>query len=64
MTMLTDNSSYRPFLPVAFVQSELAFADEATCQEFLKGLGLILNADNTKVDCKQSQAVLSSSAAS
>ncbi|XP_028395086.1 leukocyte receptor cluster member 8 homolog [Dendronephthya gigantea] len=53
--------SYRPLLPVAFVQSELAFADEATCQEFLKGLGLILNADNTKLDCKLSQAVLSSS---
>jgi hypothetical protein len=57
-----DNYSYRPFLPVAFVQSELAFVDEATCQEFFKGLGLILTADNTKVDCKQSQAVLSAAA--
>jgi hypothetical protein len=64
MMLLIDNYSYRPFLPVAFIQSELAFVDDATCQEFLKGLGLALNADNTKVDCKQSQAILAASAAS
>jgi hypothetical protein len=64
MMLLIDNYSYRPFLPVAFIQSELAFVDDATCQEFLKGLGLVLNADNTKVDCKQSQAILAASAAS
>ena len=58
MMLLIDNYSYRPFLPVAFVQSELAFVDEAACREFLKGLGLIFTADNTKLDCKQSQAVI------
>lgn len=52
---------YRPFLPVAFVQSELAFADEQACQDFLKGLGLVLNDDLSKVDCKQSQSIVAES---
>ena len=52
---------YRPFLPVAFVHSELAFVDEQACQEFLKGLGLVLNDDLTQVDCKQSQSIVAAS---
>ena len=64
MMLLIDNSSYRPLLPVAFVQSELAFVDEVSCREFLKGLGLIFTADNAKLDCKQSQAVLATASAS
>lgn len=52
--------SFRPLLPVSYVQSELAFESEEECQLFLAPLSLAYaGADTTKIDCKQSLAVLS-----
>ncbi|XP_078064290.1 leukocyte receptor cluster member 8-like isoform X2 [Mustelus asterias] len=47
--------TYRPALPVSYVQSELAFDSEEECQVFLGSLALtFLKSDSTKIDCKQS----------
>ncbi|XP_078392458.1 leukocyte receptor cluster member 8 homolog [Cetorhinus maximus] len=47
--------TYRPALPVSYVQSELAFVNEEECQVFLAPLALtFLKSDSTKIDCKQS----------
>ncbi|XP_072422771.1 LOW QUALITY PROTEIN: leukocyte receptor cluster member 8 homolog [Chiloscyllium punctatum] len=47
--------TYRPALPVSYVQSELAFESEEECQGFLSSLALtFLGSDSTKIDCKQS----------
>ncbi|XP_025052585.1 leukocyte receptor cluster member 8 isoform X2 [Alligator sinensis] len=52
--------TFRPLLPVSYVQSELAFESEEECQLFLAPLSLAYaGADTTKIDCKQSLAVLS-----
>ncbi|XP_062891524.1 leukocyte receptor cluster member 8 homolog isoform X3 [Mobula hypostoma] len=47
--------TYRPVLPVSYVQSELAFDSESDCRQFLGSVALTyLGADTTKIDCKQS----------
>ncbi|XP_067882263.1 leukocyte receptor cluster member 8 homolog [Heterodontus francisci] len=47
--------TYRPALPVSYVQSELAFDSEEECQVFLGSLALTyLGCDSSKIDCKQS----------
>ncbi|XP_048477057.1 leukocyte receptor cluster member 8 homolog isoform X3 [Rhincodon typus] len=47
--------TYRPALPVSYVQSELAFESEEECQGFLSSLALtFLGSDSTKIDCKLS----------
>uniref|UniRef100_A0A8C3S6N8 Uncharacterized protein n=1 Tax=Chelydra serpentina TaxID=8475 RepID=A0A8C3S6N8_CHESE len=50
---------FRPVLPVSYVQSELAFEAEEECQLFLAALSLVyMGTDATKIDCRQSLAVL------
>ncbi|KAK3752196.1 hypothetical protein QZH41_019341 [Actinostola sp. cb2023] len=44
--------SYRPTLPVAFIQSELGFTDEEECNKFLLEIGATLTAQGAKVDCR------------
>ncbi|XP_003225917.1 leukocyte receptor cluster member 8 [Anolis carolinensis] len=51
--------TFRPVLPVSYVVSELAFESEEECQAFLAALSLVYTSpDATKIDCKQSLAVL------
>uniref|UniRef100_A0A8C5SQH9 Leukocyte receptor cluster member 8 n=1 Tax=Laticauda laticaudata TaxID=8630 RepID=A0A8C5SQH9_LATLA len=51
--------TFRPVLPVSYVVSELAFESEEECQAFLAALPLVYTSpDATKIDCKQSLAVL------
>ncbi|XP_018079994.1 leukocyte receptor cluster member 8 homolog isoform X2 [Xenopus laevis] len=51
--------TFRPLLPVSFVQSELAFANEEECQSFLAPLSLVYAGnDASQIDCKLSLAVL------
>ncbi|XP_063798892.1 leukocyte receptor cluster member 8 homolog isoform X2 [Pseudophryne corroboree] len=51
--------SYRPMLAVSYIQSELAFENEEECQSFLASLSLVFAGDDaSKIDCKQSLAVL------
>uniref|UniRef100_A0A8C3HTX9 Uncharacterized protein n=1 Tax=Chrysemys picta bellii TaxID=8478 RepID=A0A8C3HTX9_CHRPI len=51
--------SFRPVLPVSYVQSELAFEAADECQLFLAALSLVYTGtDTTKIDCRQSLAVL------
>lgn len=51
--------SFRPALPVSFVQGELAFEGEAACRAFLAPLGLgYMGPDNTSIDCRLSVAQL------
>lgn len=51
--------SFRPVLPVSYVQSELAFEAAEECQLFLAALSLVYtDTDATKIDCRQSLAVL------
>ncbi|XP_029441092.1 leukocyte receptor cluster member 8 isoform X2 [Rhinatrema bivittatum] len=50
--------TFRPALPVSYVQSELAFASEEECQSFLAALSLTYSDDASRIDCKQSLAVL------
>lgn len=46
-------------LPVSYVQSELAFEAAEECQLFLAALSLVYTGtDATKIDCRQSLAVL------
>ncbi|XP_071106677.1 leukocyte receptor cluster member 8 homolog isoform X2 [Haliotis cracherodii] len=52
--------SYRPLLPISFIKSELAFPDQEKVMEFLKEKGAVLNAESTKVDCKQSSTAVQS----
>nr|XP_033816587.1 leukocyte receptor cluster member 8 isoform X2 [Geotrypetes seraphini] len=50
--------TFRPALPVSYVQSELAFESEEECQSFLAALSLTYSDNASKIDCKQSLAVL------
>ncbi|EMP24645.1 Leukocyte receptor cluster member 8 like protein [Chelonia mydas] len=51
--------TFRPVLPVSYVQSELAFEAAEECQLFLAALSLVYtDTDATKIDCRQSLAVL------
>ncbi|XP_056397622.1 leukocyte receptor cluster member 8 isoform X2 [Hyla sarda] len=51
--------TFRPMLPVSYVQSELGFESEEECQSFLASLSLVYAGnDISKIDCKQSLAVL------
>jgi len=50
--MVFPVNSYRPTLPVAFIQSELGFTDEEDCKKFLAEVGATLTAQGAKVDCK------------
>ncbi|XP_044137577.1 leukocyte receptor cluster member 8 isoform X2 [Bufo gargarizans] len=51
--------TFRPVLPVSYVQSELAFESEEECQSFLASLSLVYAGnDASKIECKQSLAVL------
>ncbi|XP_068785316.1 leukocyte receptor cluster member 8 [Struthio camelus] len=51
--------TFRPGLPTSFVRAELAFESEESCQLFLAALSLSYTGpDATKIDCKQSLAVL------
>ncbi|XP_068097315.1 leukocyte receptor cluster member 8 [Hyperolius riggenbachi] len=52
--------TFRPVLPVSYIQSELAFESEEECQSFLASLSLVYAGnDDSKIDCKQSLTVLS-----
>lgn len=52
--------SFRPVLPVSFLQAELAFEGEAACRAFLEPLGLAYSGpDNASIDCRLSLAQLS-----
>lgn len=51
--------SFRPALPVSYLQAELAFEGEAACRAFLEPLGLSYTGpDNSSVDCRLSLAQL------
>ncbi|KAG8454019.1 hypothetical protein GDO86_000591 [Hymenochirus boettgeri] len=51
--------TFRPLLPVAYVQSELGFENEEECQSFLASLSLVYAGNDTsRIDCKLSLAVL------
>ncbi|XP_078511192.1 leukocyte receptor cluster member 8 isoform X1 [Lissotriton helveticus] len=51
--------TFRPVLPISYVQSELALESEEECQAFLAPLSLIYAGnDISKIDCKQSFVVL------
>ncbi|KAM4652444.1 leukocyte receptor cluster member 8 [Discoglossus pictus] len=51
--------TFRPVLPVSYVQSELALENEDECQSFLASLSLVYAGnDVSKIDCKLSLAVL------
>ncbi|KAM4704322.1 leukocyte receptor cluster member 8 [Rhinophrynus dorsalis] len=51
--------TFRPVLPVSYVQSELAFENEEECQSFLASLSLVYAGnDASKIDCKLSLVVL------
>ncbi|KAF5916957.1 hypothetical protein HPG69_013879, partial [Diceros bicornis minor] len=52
--------TFRPALPVSYLQAELAFEGEAACRAFLEPLGLAYTGpDNTSIDCRLSLAQLS-----
>lgn len=51
--------SFRPALPVSYLQAELAFEGEAACRAFLEPLGLAYTGpDSTSIDCRLSLAQL------
>uniref|UniRef100_A0A8C5QPE0 Leukocyte receptor cluster member 8 n=1 Tax=Leptobrachium leishanense TaxID=445787 RepID=A0A8C5QPE0_9ANUR len=51
--------TFRPVLPVSYVESELGFKSEEECQCFLASLSLVYAGnDDSKIDCKQSLAAL------
>eukprot|EP00057_Strongylocentrotus_purpuratus_P017518 XP_011671992.1 PREDICTED: leukocyte receptor cluster member 8 homolog [Strongylocentrotus purpuratus] len=57
--------SFRPMVSVEYVANSLAFDSNEECIEFLTELGtIVLNADRTKVDCKQSTTAMTAAAAS
>lgn len=52
--------SFRPVLPVSYLQAELALEGEAACRAFLEPLGLAYTGpDNSSIDCRLSLAQLS-----
>ncbi|XP_053481575.1 leukocyte receptor cluster member 8 homolog [Ictalurus furcatus] len=52
--------TFRPSVPVEYVQSSLAFPCLDTCLTFLTGLGVtFIQSDPSKIDCKASSACLS-----
>ena len=53
-----QNGSFRPHLPVSFVEKELAFEDTAGCVAFLTESGVTMSLDQANIDCKQSMTVL------
>ncbi|KAL7886522.1 hypothetical protein AOLI_G00042430 [Acnodon oligacanthus] len=54
--------TFRPSVPVEYVQSSLAFPCLDTCLAFLTGLGVTLTpSDPSKIDCKASSACLTTS---
>ncbi|XP_016357262.1 leukocyte receptor cluster member 8 homolog isoform X1 [Sinocyclocheilus anshuiensis] len=51
--------TFRPSVPVEYVQSSLAFSDLDSCLAFLTGLGVTFTpSDPSKIDCKVSSASL------
>ncbi|KAK2564286.1 Leukocyte receptor cluster member 8-like protein [Acropora cervicornis] len=56
---ITHNlAKYRPSIAVSFVECELGFTEDEQCLKFLQDLGVVLTADGIKIDCKQSQGIL------
>ncbi|XP_051574597.1 leukocyte receptor cluster member 8 homolog isoform X2 [Myxocyprinus asiaticus] len=54
--------TFRPSVPVEYVESSLGFPDLDSCLEFLTGLGVtFIPSDPSKIDCKVSSACLSTS---
>ncbi|XP_039535312.1 leukocyte receptor cluster member 8 homolog [Pimephales promelas] len=54
--------TFRPFVPVEYVQSSLAFPDLDSCLAFLTGLGVTFTpSDPSKIDCKVSSTCLTTS---
>ncbi|XP_052002342.1 leukocyte receptor cluster member 8 homolog isoform X1 [Xyrauchen texanus] len=54
--------TFRPSVPVEYVESSLGFSDLDSCLEFLTGLGVtLIPSDPSKIDCKVSSAFLSTS---
>ncbi|KAJ0000487.1 hypothetical protein NQD34_012329 [Periophthalmus magnuspinnatus] len=54
--------TFRPDLPVQYVQSTLGFDSLDSCMTFLTGLGVAFTAyDPQKIDCKASTAILAAS---
>uniref|UniRef100_A0A673IGL8 Leukocyte receptor cluster member 8 homolog n=1 Tax=Sinocyclocheilus rhinocerous TaxID=307959 RepID=A0A673IGL8_9TELE len=54
--------TFRPSVPVEYVQSSLAFPDLDSCLAFLTGLGVTFTpSDPSKIDCKVSSASLTTS---
>nr|XP_020772120.1 leukocyte receptor cluster member 8 [Odocoileus virginianus texanus] len=51
--------TFRPALPISYLQAELAFEGEAACRAFLEPLGLAYTGpDNSSIDCRLSLAQL------
>ncbi|XP_021101784.1 leukocyte receptor cluster member 8 isoform X3 [Heterocephalus glaber] len=51
--------TFRPALPVSYLQAELAFEGEAACRAFLEPLGLAYTGpDSSSIDCRLSLAQL------
>lgn len=51
--------TFRPVLPISYIQSQLAFESEEECHSFLASLSLVYAGNDTsKIDCKQSLTVL------
>ncbi|XP_040181716.1 leukocyte receptor cluster member 8 isoform X3 [Rana temporaria] len=51
--------TFRPVLPISYIQSQLAFESEEECHSFLASLSLVYAGNDTsKIDCKQSVTVL------
>uniref|UniRef100_A0A3Q1FAS8 Leukocyte receptor cluster (LRC) member 8 n=1 Tax=Acanthochromis polyacanthus TaxID=80966 RepID=A0A3Q1FAS8_9TELE len=54
--------TFRPDLPVLYVQSSLGFTCSDSCMAFLTGLGVAFSpSDPSKIDCKTSSACLAAS---
>lgn len=51
---------YRPMVSLNFLQQELAFSEQGDCIKFVEEKGLIMNADKSKLDAKQSMVAIQS----
>lgn len=59
ITLSSCLRSFRPALPVSYLQAELAFEGEAACRAFLEPLGLAYaGPDHASIDCRRSLAQL------
>ncbi|XP_065066253.1 leukocyte receptor cluster member 8 homolog isoform X1 [Rhopilema esculentum] len=52
--------SYRPSLPIKFIETELAFTEDGACAQWLRELGASFTKDSLSIDTKASSGILSS----